>query len=443
MYNTNITAPDNFECPSTLPIAKLPTLLKNGIEQFADDQEQLLFLYSTLVALSGTMTKIKGTYGHKSTYPNLFFIGLAPAASGKSVMMYPKVFIELIHQHFLSQSKQLLLDHRLKSRLTKRRSSNIPTDVLPPFKVVFIPANCSSSKLLQHLSDNSPDTPAVMIESEVDSMTIIKSSDFGDYSEILRKIYENEPVSISRKTNNEYLEVQKPQMSLLLSGTPGQVFKLINNNEDGLFSRFLVMSFNTNQGWKNMTPTQTTWNLSDYFENQSPEYFKLWEFISKEDLQVSLSERQWFALNRYCDEKYTEIVTTHGLNATSIIKRHGSMFFKLCMVLTGIRKHEEQNVLKAMTCRDDDFEIVLYLIDQSLYSSLDVYESLPATKSPILNKKKNTFYGCLPQEFYRADAITKAKELNISIRSADRHLNGFVYSNLLTQPTNGRYLKCN
>jgi len=275
MYNTNITAPDNFECPSTLPIAKLPTLLKNGIEQFADDQEQLLFLYSTLVALSGTMTKIKGTYGHKSTYPNLFFIGLAPAASGKSVMMYPKVFIELIHQHFLSQSKQLLLDHRLKSRLTKRRSSNIPTDVLPPFKVVFIPANCSSSKLLQHLSDNSPDTPAVMIESEVDSMTIIKSSDFGDYSEILRKIYENEPVSISRKTNNEYLEVQKPQMSLLLSGTPGQVFKLINNNEDGLFSRFLVMSFNTNQGWKNMTPTQTTWNLSDYFENQSPEYFKL------------------------------------------------------------------------------------------------------------------------------------------------------------------------
>jgi len=165
------------------------------------------------------------------------------------------------------------------------------------------------------------------------------------------------------------------------------------------------------------------------------------EFISQEELKVNLSENQWEALFIYCDNKYTEIVTTHGTNATCIIKRHGSMFFKLCMVLTGMRKYEELNDSKMVECRNDDFETALYLIDQSLYSSLEVYESLPATKSPINNKKKNNLYACLPQEFGRADAIAMALEFNISTRSADRYLNGFIESKLLSQPTNGRYLK--
>ena len=431
----------SIECPDMLPFASLPGLIKNGANHFSSDQEKLLFVYSVLVTMSGTMTKIKGTYGQKTTFPNLFFLGLAPAASGKSTMLYPKAFLQPISRYFSIDYKNRSQAHSIAVKAKKDGDNNISVGDTPSNKCVIIPANCSSSKLMQHLAENSPDTPTIMFESEIDTIAMSKASDFGNYSDILRKVYENEPVSLSRKMNNEFYDVQKPKMSLLLSGTPAQVFKLIDNNEDGLFSRFLMLSFNTNNGWRSMGPCPTCINLTDYFEIQSLEYFKMWEYISKDFLEVNLPFKQWQVLDAYCSEKYLEIALIVGDNATAIIKRHGSMLFKLCMVLTGFRKYEEQNELKVMLCREEDFKTALYLVDQSLYSSLEIYNLLPNAKFPTANRKKDTFYLSLPTEFNRAEGVSKAQQLRISMRSADRYLNYYVSANLLDQPCNGKYKK--
>ena len=430
-----------IKCPGILPTAKLPSLLKNGVEQFGSNQEQQLFLYSTIVAMSGVISNVHGSYGQSTCFPNLFFMGVAPAASGKGVMLHAKTLIQPIHLHFISNSKQQIQEHRNKVMERKNSVQNVSIGDKPAYKVVLIPANCSSSKLMQHLSENSPDTPSVMIESEIDTMAMTQSSDFGNYSDILRKIFHNEPISLSRKTDNEFYDVPNPKMSLVLTGTPGQLLNLIKNNEDGLFSRFLVMSFNTNQGWKKMGPCPNCINLSNYFKHQGNEYFKLWEFISKSALEILLSRGQWDVLESYCDEKFTEIVLSHGPNATSIIKRHGLMAFKICMVLTAMRKYEEQNNLAEMTCRNEDFETALFLIDQSLYCSLDTYDFLPGAKLTGKNKRRDNFYNVLPKEFTRSFAVLKAKESNIGIRSADRYLTDWVQDKLLTQPTKGKYLK--
>jgi hypothetical protein len=440
MENLNNFISTPLICPLELPIANLPSLIREGTEQFSSEQERHLFVYSTLVTLSGTLTKIKGTYAKNTTYSNLFFMGIAPAASGKSVMLFPKMFINPIH-------KQFLLDSQIKMREFKKlakKKSGVTTSSTeyPAHKVVLIPANCSSSKLMQHLTDNSPDVPAVMIESEIDTMANTNSTDFGNYSDILRKILHNEPISLSRKTNNEYYEVQSPKMSLLLSGTPGQVFKLINNKEDGLFSRFLIMAFNTNDGWKSMGPSANSVNLTDFFEEQAKEYFKIWQFNSKQELVVLLSQKQWIAFDEYFTEKYSETRSRHGADATSVVKRHGLMIFKLCMVLTGVRRYEEQQEGTIMTCRDEDFLTALFLIDLSLYSSLEVYETLPGVKTPNLNRKKEAFFQSLPAEFGRASAITKAADFKIGVRSADRYLKDWIQSKLLSQPNNGQYVKC-
>ena len=67
-----------YTLPQSLPIASLPTLLKRGVEVFTTDQEQLLFTYSTISTLSGTMNKMTGIYDRNICYPNLFFMAIAP-----------------------------------------------------------------------------------------------------------------------------------------------------------------------------------------------------------------------------------------------------------------------------------------------------------------------------------------------------------------------------
>lgn len=430
-----------YDLPQSLPIANLPTLLKNGVEVFSTVQEQLLFTYSAIATLSGTMTSITGTYGGDTCYPNLFFAGIAPPASGKGVMMYSKTLIELIHQYYYTSSNKALNDYNLRSKKEKRGNSNASSQAKPAFKVVLIPANCTSSKLMKHLTDNNPDTPSIMIESEIDTMVTANAADFGSYSDILRRIFHNESISLSRKNNDEYFNVNDPQMSLVLSGTLGQFFKLINNKEDGLFTRFLVMSFTSNTGWRSMAPCPGCVNLSDFFKKQSCEYFNLWEFISKEKLEIHLSEDQWESFTIYCEEKYTEIKMTHGDDATSIIKRHGLMLFKICMVLTGMRKYELQSHSTSLVCTMDDFNSALYLTNESLYSSLDMYDLLPGVKLPKSKKSKEHFFSTLPNEFDRALAVAIALELQIGERSADRYLSYFLTTQSLSRPINGNYVK--
>ena len=377
--------------PNSLPIASLPALLQKALEVLDDSKERDSVLYSILVALSAIMTKVWGTYKQKTCYPNMFLMVLAPAATGKGSILFAKQLIQPIHQHFIEESKRQL---QIFERQPKRTRGNPP-----PFKVVFIPANSSSSKLLQHLSDNSPETPALLFESEMDTVSITIGSDFGNYSDVMRKVFHNEPVAQTRRTNDEYIDVESPKLAIVLSGTPGQLLKFINNREDGLLSRFLVMSFNNNLGWESVSPCPDCINLTAYFRELSKEYFKLWEFISKDELEVTLSAEQWISLETYCEGKYEEISELYHTDATSLIKRHGIMLYKICLVLTGIRKYEQNISLDTMVCDDDDFSTALYLIDNSLYSSLEIYEKLPAVKSISLQNDKEVFYKALPWGF--------------------------------------------
>lgn len=99
-YNTL----SNINCPTILPFATLPLLLREGAKVFDNEKERNLFIYSSIVALSGIMTKVKGTYKQKTCHPNMFFMVLAPAASGKSSMMYAKQLIQPIHQKIVTES---------------------------------------------------------------------------------------------------------------------------------------------------------------------------------------------------------------------------------------------------------------------------------------------------------------------------------------------------
>jgi hypothetical protein len=63
----------------------------------------------------------------------------------------------------------------------------------------------------------------------------------GKLFDMLRKAFHHEKISVSRKTNSEYVEVNEPQLCHCIIRTPKQIFNIIPSAEDGLFSRFFFV----------------------------------------------------------------------------------------------------------------------------------------------------------------------------------------------------------
>lgn len=90
-----------------------------------------------------------------------------------------------------------------------------------PMLALIIPANSSASAFIKTLAYNN--STGLMFETEGDTLSQILKSDYGNYSDTLRKAFHHEPVSLCRRKDREFLEVDCPKLSVVLAGTPGQV----------------------------------------------------------------------------------------------------------------------------------------------------------------------------------------------------------------------------
>lgn len=86
-------------------------------------------------------------------------------------------------------------------------------------RTLIIPANSSASAFINTLSDN--DGVGLMFETEGDTLTQTLKSDYGNYSDTLRKAFHHEPVSLCRRKDREFIELDCPKLSVVLDGTPG------------------------------------------------------------------------------------------------------------------------------------------------------------------------------------------------------------------------------
>ena len=178
----------------------------------------------------------------------MYSLIVAPAASGKGALKNAKRLAGNYHDQVLKESKEEmkkyeaeLLEYNHIKRKWKPGSPIIEPPVKPEFKIVFIPADSSQARMVEHLRNNGG--RGIICETEADIMSGAKKQDWGDYSPILRSGFHHEKYTYSRKGNDEYIEIEEPCIALALSGTPGQVPKLIYSVEDGLFSRILFYAF--------------------------------------------------------------------------------------------------------------------------------------------------------------------------------------------------------
>ena len=311
----------------------------------------------------------------------------------------------------------------------------------PPFKVVFIPANTSYAMILSHIQANGGE--GIICETEADTMGNVMNKEWGGYSDLLRKAFHHERVSVSRKTDKEYIEIEEPKLSIALSGTPGQVTGLISSAEDGLFSRFMFYAFKVDQQWIDPSPFGNSINLNDHFQGISEEVFNLFNFLASQKTNVSLTQGQWQELNEVMKKSLHEVEYYTAEEATSIVKRLGLITYRICMIFTALRKFENGEATESVLCTDEDFDIAIHLAQIYLDHALLMYTNLPSNEATEIIKPgsiKEVLWDRLPDSFRRKDAIAAACDLDISERSVDNFLKGLLGSQLI-QPKTGHYRK--
>lgn len=422
--------------------AKLPKLLKEGVEQFRTEKEQLLFLYSVLTVSSGLLTRVKGAYDQKTIYPNLFLLVVAPPASGKSTMMFGETVISDIHEKVYTDSRKAITEYEKKVKAAKQKGEDAGLSK-PPFNVVLIPANTSSSKIISHLADNDKsNTPSIIIESEIDTLVNALKNDWGNFSDTLRKGFHNESVRQSRKSDDSYFEVKSPKLAVALSGTMNQVKKLIPTTEDGLYSRFLVYQIQGDRQWRDVSPCNGCVNLNDFFKDQAKEYLAFGEYVSQRSITVTFTTEQWSRVNNMFKNFHREEIANEESERISLIVRHGVMLYKMCMVLTAFRIYEEKNVADNIECGQNDFEIAMDLITRSLDASVELFTQLSGAGKKVQNRRED-YFKKLPDEFLTNEAlqILSTGEGAPKIRTIEDWLEKWVQERLLIKLERGKYKK--
>lgn len=411
----------------------IPKLLKEGSLAFDVHREKDVFLTSALAILSGCLPEVKGVYAQRTVYPNLFCFVLAPPASGKGSMQSSKELADTYHNHVLNESKELKSAFDREMRVYKKNNSavnkksvpdtEIEPPIEPPFKVVYIPANTSSAKIYQHLQHN--DEQGIICETEADTLGSVFKNEWGSYSDLLRKGFHHEKVSMSRKTNAEFIDINHPRISVALTGTPNQIFNIIPNAEDGLFSRFIFYAFRSDSGWISPAPNENRVNLTDHFKILSDRVFQMVQYLQNSPTNVQLTQEQWEKLNTAFESYLEEITEFAGEEATSVVKRMGIILYRICMIFTAIRKYENGDCDTVLLCSDDDFENAIALVDVYIQHSILMFTNLPnqAAHHSVQNSpKKQKFYEELPPKFQRKEAVAIGERLGIKSRSVDNCL---------------------
>ena len=109
------------------------------------------------------------------------------------------------------------------------------------------------------------DGTGLICESEADTISTAIGSEYGHWSDTMRKAFDHDRLSYNRRTDHEYREVKKTYLSVLLSGTPSQVKPLIPTAENGLFSRQVFYYMPAIHHWQNQFDRNDS-DLEDTFK---------------------------------------------------------------------------------------------------------------------------------------------------------------------------------
>ena len=408
---------------------------------------------------------IYGIYDHKRVYAPLFNIVYGSAGSAKGDMAYCKMLarpikIEMRRQYEAERQEYEaeLAAYEAQNKGKKKGEKGAPPKE-PAFKDPFMPGNSSSSAIYRAIEANGG--WGMMYETEADTISSMIDSDYGNYSDLLRKVFHHETISMSRVSEKLHIDIENPRLSTFITCTPGQLVRLFPSFENGLGSRFLFYNLPDEKVDFHDVFASSDTTLEDIYkqmgENLLPLYHALKARVGH-PIQFLLSQsQQELFLQTYrgiLEEQFNML----GRGITAFIFRIALSCFRYAMVLSALRKLSEWDKTdsifsddeNALICNERDFHIAISIVGCLIFHTARVYATLAkeddnpfANKGLHLSREEICIYKALPNGNFRTkDFLNIAQENHVSGRTAERMLSDMSNKyGIITPVKKGMYRK--
>ena len=326
---------------------------------------------------------------------------------------------------------------------SKGKKERGPEPKEPVFTSPFVSANSSASAVYRSLDANGG--WGLIFETEADTLSIMLSkSEYGDYTDLLRKAHHHENIAMKRVVDNINIEIEKPRLAVFLTCTGSQLKLLLppGNVSNGLASRFLFYALPDAKLEFRDVFARGDDPIEDIYKRLGDEFLPLYhELQEREDnpIQFVLSKEQQKRFITMFDGMLKEQFAMLGDGIQGFIYRIALECFRIAMVLSVLRRLGEWNkeddifdsLERALTCDERDFNAALIITECLVSHTARVYAVLCSEDNdPFRHLKEQPkpelrqLYAMLPSDcvFRTSEVIDAAKKLNISERTAKRML---------------------
>lgn len=403
---------------------QLPSLLEQALLSTKHAHMRDMLLLSCLTNLGYALPAMRCYHGMpRHEYgPELMTMVLAPAASGKGVMNYGRKLLSAIEGEHGKQ--------------------------------VYIPANASSSALIalmQHFNGR-----GIIMATEMDTLSQTLRSSYGQFTDVIRCVFEHETVSMLRRASHEFIEIRDPHISMLLSGTLNQLTPLIRSRENGLMSRFACYVVNErldfdDEVWEeenendNENENRKGWSMERLTEAIGERY--LWMSSQDHMCRFCLTDAQRQTVTRMFRSEYDNYSGAYPQEFDQTLKRMPVIMKRIGMILTGLRLDMSKPMPEVVYCSDDDFKTMMIIGHKLLLHAAMTFEMLPEVRhqqySPVSGSlQARQFFDMLPMQFSKSLADEQAHMLGLSVDTTKRWFTFWTEKGVLQRVSHGQYSKC-
>jgi len=272
-----------------------PAVLQELVALVEQPEEKEVVYFSAIMLLGTLFPNRSFTYFNNKYYPNLYGYILGDAASfkGKAKLLRQALapYQRRIDEEFKVRNDKKQQDIAYNKSIAKTQEERRVIDKIPDLNF-FFDGNTSSAAMLKAMQD-SPEL--VLFETEGDTITKTWRTDWGNYSDILRKAFEHEALySLKKNANDENLlriRIDKPRLSVLVSSTENQMRKVLNSDEteNGLMSRFMFYVVQNDKKWHDGFRSNFQHDIGEILTRRlSPDIW--FRDLYSEDLRVVMSQ---------------------------------------------------------------------------------------------------------------------------------------------------------
>lgn len=447
----------------TFPEADWPKILLLIMSYATSPTQRDVMLIGALTAIGASMERyVRCPYAGKLQSPCLQSFIVAPSASGKGILSLIRLLVEPIHdeirQQVATEVKAYKKEKAAYDVMGKERSK-VEAPQMPKNRMFLISGNNTGTGILQNIMD--ANGTGLICETKADTISAAIGSEYGHWSDTLRKAFDHDRLSYNRRTDQEYREVKKSYLSVLLSGTPAQVKPLIPSTENGLFSRQLFYYMHGIWAWINQFESGEA-DLEAIFTDIGLEWKKQLDLMKTHGVHtLRLTDEQkqefntlfsdlFFRSGLANDNEMSSSIARLAVNTCRIMAEVAMIRALECdqpyqfknssiHLLTPDKEIATDNIKDGIITRWDvtitaeDFKAVLELVTPLYRHATHILSFLPSTEvKHRANADRDALFEAMGNQFTRAQLSEQATIMKIKPNTAFGWLNRLIKKGLFT-----------